>query len=106
MKMIAGHVNEAFEPVINMELFAEIAPKIKVLARSTPHSKLLLVDGLKKMGKIVAVTADGTNDVPALAKADVGFAMSSGSEVCKGAASMIVTDDSFNSVAKACLNRE
>jgi Ca2+-transporting ATPase len=48
------------------------------LARSTPEDKYLLTVGLKKLGNIVAVTGDGTNDGPALRKADVGFAMGSG----------------------------
>lgn len=49
--------------------------KLKVLARSRPNDKYVIVSGLKQLGDIVAVTGDGTNDAPALRKADVGFAM-------------------------------
>lgn len=52
--------------------------KLKVLARSRPNDKYILVSGLKQLGDIVAVTGDGTNDAPALKKADVGFAMKTG----------------------------
>jgi P-type E1-E2 ATPase len=77
-------------------------PKLKVMARSRPEDKYLLVSGLKKMGNVVAVTADGTNDVTTLFKADVGFAMGlTGTEVCKAAADIITMDDSFASVVKA-----
>jgi len=50
-------------------------PKLKVMARSRPEDKYLLVTGLMNMNQVVAVTGDGTNDAPALSKADVGFGM-------------------------------
>lgn len=52
-----------------------IRNKLKVLARSRPNDKYVIVSGLRQLGDIVAVTGDGTNDAPALRKADVGFAM-------------------------------
>jgi Ca2+ transporting ATPase len=59
----------------NMKIVRE---KLKVLARSRPNDKYVMVAGLKELGDIVAVTGDGTNDAPALKKADVGFAMRTG----------------------------
>jgi len=75
-----------------------------VLARSRPEDKYALVTGLKERGEVVAVTGDGTNDAPALKKADVGFAMGiSGTEVAREAAAIILLDDNFNSIVKAVL---
>ncbi|KAJ2897915.1 uncharacterized protein MKZ38_004290 [Zalerion maritima] len=80
----------------------EIIPNLAVLARSSPEDKRILVTRLKAKGEIVAVTGDGTNDAPALAKADVGFSMGiSGTEVAKEASSIILMDDNFISIVKA-----
>jgi len=61
--------------VKNGKAFDEILKHLDVLARSRPEDKYCLVTGLKERGHVVAVTGDGTNDAPALKKADVGFAM-------------------------------
>mmetsp|Transcript_16509 Transcript_16509/g.28037 ORF Transcript_16509/g.28037 Transcript_16509/m.28037 type:complete len:1044 (+) Transcript_16509:329-3460(+) len=79
-----------------------IKQKLKVLARSRPNDKYIMVSGLKQLGDIVAVTGDGTNDAPALKKADVGFAMRTGTQVAHGAADIIIQDDNFASIVKAC----
>ena len=82
----------------------EIIPKLQVLARSSPGDKELLVEQLKGMGQTVAVTGDGTNDAPALKKADVGFSMGiAGTEVAKEASAIILMDDNFASIVKAIM---
>ena len=92
------------EGVRNLAAFKSIRANLRVLARSRPEDKYLLVTGLKEMGDTVAVTGDGTNDAPALKKADVGFAMGiTGTDVAKHAADIIVMDDNFASIVKACM---
>ena len=63
------------EVIMKPQVFLQMWKNLKVLARSRPDDKYLLVAALKEMGEVVAVTGDGTNDAPALRKADVGFAM-------------------------------
>lgn len=94
---------ERDERVRNIEKFKAIEPTLKVMARSRPEDKYLLVTGLRNLEEVVAVTGDGTNDAPALTKADVGFGMGiTGTQVCRAAADIIIMDDSFTSVVKAC----
>jgi len=84
--------------------FDEIIDKLAVMARSRPEDKYALVTGLMERGNVVAVTGDGTNDAPALKKANVGFAMGiAGTEVAREAAAIILLDDNFNSIVKAVL---
>lgn len=85
----------------NKRAFREVAKKLRVLARSSPEDKYLLVTGLKDEGAVVAVTGDGTNDAPALHRADVGFAMGSGTDIAKNASDIILIDDNFCSVLTA-----
>lgn len=67
-----------YETVGDVAKMTNVRNKLKVLARSRPNDKYVMVSGLKQLGDIVAVTGDGTNDAPALRKADVGFAMQTG----------------------------
>lgn len=93
----------AFRAMTEEELF-EILPEVQVLARSSPQDKYLLVQTLQKMGDVVAVTGDGTNDAPALKESDVGLAMGiSGTEVAKEAADIVILDDNFSSIVKSVL---
>ena len=90
--------------VTNFEVFKSIIDDIDVLARSSPEDKYTMVTGLKQMGNIVAVTGDGTNDAPALKKANVGFAMGiAGTEHARQAADIILIDDNFGSIVRAAV---
>jgi Ca2+-transporting ATPase len=79
-----------------------ILPKLRVLARAEPMDKYRLVDMLKSLRQVVAVTGDGTNDALALKHADVGLAMGkSGTEVAKEASDIVLLDDNFRSIIRA-----
>ncbi|XP_056468260.1 plasma membrane calcium-transporting ATPase 3a [Gadus chalcogrammus] len=94
---------------IEQERIDKIWPKLRVLARSSPSDKYILVKGIiestaLEQRQVVAVTGDGTNDGPALKKADVGFAMGiAGTDVAKEASDIILTDDNFSSIVKAVM---
>lgn len=94
--------NAQDETIGNIENMKKVRQKLKVLARSRPNDKYIMVSGLRQLGDIVAVTGDGTNDAPALKKADVGFAMKTGTQVAHSASDIIIQDDNFASIVKAC----
>jgi len=72
-------------------MFDKIVPSLRVMARSRPEDKYALVVGLMERNHVVAVTGDGTNDAPALKKADVGFAMGiAGTEVARSASAIVL----------------
>ena len=81
----------------------EILPKIRIVARAMPQDKSRLVNIAKQLDLVVGMTGDGVNDALALKKADVGFAMGSGTEVAKEAADIVILDNNFYSITNAIL---
>ncbi len=78
-------------------------PDIKIIARARPMDKERLVRTLQRMGQVVAVTGDGTNDAPALNAAQVGLSMGDGTTVAKEASSITILDNSFHSITRAVM---
>jgi len=80
-----------------------ILPHLRVVSRALPTDKSRLVRVAQELNLVVGMTGDGVNDSPALKKADVGFAMGSGTEVAKEAGDITILDDNFSSIEKAIL---
>lgn len=80
-----------------------LIPHLRVVARALPTDKSRLVRLAQDLDYVVGMTGDGVNDSPALRKADVGFAMGSGTEVAKESGDITILDDNFSSIAKAIL---
>jgi Ca2+-transporting ATPase len=90
-----------FNELSDEQLKAQL-PRLRVLARARPLDKFRLVKLLQELGEVVAVTGDGTNDAPALKKADVGLSMGlTGTEVAKEASKIVLLDDSFATIVNA-----
>lgn len=85
------------------EKLKELLPRLRVVARALPTDKSRLVRIAQELNLVAGMTGDGVNDSPALKKADVGFAMGSGTEVAKEAGDITILDDNFTSIAKAIL---
>lgn len=85
------------------EKVKELLPSLRVVARALPSDKSRLVKLSQEIDFVVGMTGDGINDAPALKKADVGFAMGSGTEIAKEASDIIILDDNFLSITKAIL---
>ncbi len=85
------------------EELKKVIPNLRVVARALPTDKSRLVRCAQELDYVVGMTGDGVNDSPALKKADVGFAMGSGTEVAKEAGDITILDDNFSSIAKAIL---
>lgn len=82
--------------------FEKFVEHLVVVARCRPEDKYLMVTGLRNLGHTVAVTGDGTNDAPALRRADVGFGMGiAGTDTCKEASDILIKNDNFAAIVEA-----
>ncbi len=86
---------------LTQEEYLKMAPEIQVYARVKPEQKMRIVEALKKLDNIVAMTGDGVNDAPALKKASIGVAMGDGTDVAKEASDMIVQNNDFKTIVQA-----
>ena len=105
-----GIINSESVVLTSMELnnmtdeeVAKILPNLSVVARALPQDKSRLVRIAQSLDLVVGMTGDGVNDAPALKKANVGFAMGSGTEVAKEASDIVINDDNIISITKAVL---
>ena len=94
--------SEEFNKMTDNEII-KILPNLCVVARALPQDKSRLVKIAQSVDLVVGMTGDGVNDAPALKKADVGFAMGSGTEVAKEASDIVISDDNIISITKAVL---
>lgn len=81
----------------------QILPKIRVIARALPKDKSRMVKLSQELNLVTGMTGDGVNDAPALKRADVGFAMGSGTDAAKEAGDLVIIDDNFQSIRNAIL---
>lgn len=101
MQRVTGPQFEAMSDEDAMALVSN--PDFKIISRARPADKARLVTLLQKAGEVVAVTGDGTNDAPALSKAQVGLSMGDGTARAKEASDITIIDNSFSSINKAIM---
>ncbi len=94
---------QEFADTTDQQLMANVLPRLKVLSRARPADKARLVGLLQQMGQVVAVTGDGTNDAPALKRAQVGLSMGDGTARAKEASDITILDNSFATINTAIL---
>ncbi len=85
------------------EQLLERVGDLKIMSRARPSDKERLVRLLQERGEVVAVTGDGTNDAPALNRAQIGLSMGDGTSVAKEASDITILDNSFKSIARAVM---
>lgn len=85
------------------ETVKEMLPNIRVIARALPTDKSRMVRLAQELNLVCGMTGDGVNDAPALKRADVGFAMGSGTDVAKEVGDIVILDDNFKSIESAIL---
>ena len=98
-QMITG---KEFNLLTDYELRGRIGD-LKIMSRARPSDKERLVRLLQERGEVVAVTGDGTNDAPALNRAQIGLSMGDGTSVAKEASDITILDNSFKSIARAVM---
>lgn len=98
MALSSAQLNEMSDEEVK-----KIIPRIRVIARALPTDKSRMVRLCQEMNLVVGMTGDGVNDSPALKRADVGFAMGSGTEAAKEAGKIVILDDNFKSIKDAIL---
>lgn len=81
----------------------KLLPKLAVISRALPTDKSRLVRISQELELVVGMTGDGVNDAPALKRADIGFAMGSGTEVAKDAGDIIILDNNLASIVRSVL---
>lgn len=96
MAITSAELNEMSDDEVK-----KIIPKIRVISRALPTDKSRMVKLCQELNLVVGMTGDGVNDSPALKRADVGFAMGSGTDVAKEAGKLVILDDNFNSIKNA-----
>ncbi|SHJ24503.1 plasma-membrane calcium-translocating P-type ATPase [Clostridium cavendishii DSM 21758] len=81
----------------------KVLPNLRVIARALPTDKSRMVKLAQELNLVCGMTGDGVNDAPALKRADVGFAMGSGTDVAKEVSDIVILDDNFKSIKSAIL---